>query len=127
MFSSGFGDGFYGTYRGLDAGGRLVELATDFNVLMEPTQETVEVPLPTARGRIAHPLLDAHAIIARTPCFTRRTIIVSAGEARVELSDGSPVQLVRRGDDRHYTWEPPAPGVSAFIRIMTGTKPLDRW
>lgn len=127
MFSSGYGDGFYGTYRGFDAGGRLVELVTDFSVLTEARDASFEVPLPTARGSIEHPLLEQHSITARAPFFSRREIILRGRGARVELSDGSPVQLVTRGNERHYKWEQVAPGTCAIIRVMTGTKPLERW
>jgi len=33
MFSSGFGDGFYASYFGLDASGEVVALVTDFAVV----------------------------------------------------------------------------------------------
>jgi hypothetical protein len=39
MFSSGWGDGFYATYWGLSQSGDIVELITDFNVLMEEDLE----------------------------------------------------------------------------------------
>lgn len=127
MFSSGWGDGVYGSYWGFDASGRLVELVTDFELLLGPTTESVEVALPAARGRIRHPVLSRHAITARVPFSSRSTIILDGeGAARVELSDGSPVEMLWRGKRRHYKWQRAAPEARAIIRVMTGVEPLAR-
>jgi hypothetical protein len=101
MFSSGFGDGFYGSYWGFSADGRLVELVTDFEVLIGSIMERFELPLPLARGHLRHPVLERHDIEFRVPWLARRTVILGGkGAARVELTDGSAV-------------------------VMTGAKPLD--
>jgi hypothetical protein len=128
MFSSGWGDGLYSTFYGFDAGGLLVEIVTDFEVLLGPVSESFDVPVPTPRGAIHHPLLDAHGVTARTPLFSRRTIILGGtGTARVELSDGSPVELRRQNGERHYSWKSIADGACARVAIMTGVRPLEPW
>ncbi|MDM5188666.1 DUF4241 domain-containing protein [Bacillus sp. DX4.1] len=39
MFSSGYGDGFYASYWGMDEEGQIVSLVTDFNVLYEKEED----------------------------------------------------------------------------------------
>jgi Protein of unknown function (DUF4241) len=60
LVTSGFGDGGYPTYWGLDARGGLAELVVDFVVLAENVERTTRVPfLP---GQVDHPDLAAVAI-----------------------------------------------------------------
>lgn len=126
MFSSGWGDGLYSSYWGLDDSGRIVELVTDFEVLIGPASERVELPLPLSPGRIEHPLLEQHDVRLRAPRLARHTAILGGtGTARVELTDGSPVTMKRRLGKRRYTWSPPAPASRLVVAIMTGLKPLD--
>jgi hypothetical protein len=128
MCSSGWGDGFYGSWWGVDGAGRIVELVTDFEVLIGATSERFELPLPLPRGRMRHPLLEKHEVTMKAPLFSRTTVILGGkGSARVELSDGSPVQMkmTPMGAGRHYTWEPAAPGTRLVISVMVGVKPLD--
>jgi hypothetical protein len=127
MFSSGWGDGFYGSFWGLDGDDRVVELTTDFEVLLGPDSQSLELPLPLPRGRIRHPLLEAHDVVLSGAWLGRTTAILDGkGTARVELSNGAPVTINRKGAAREYTWEPPPPGVNLIVRVMVGVKPLDR-
>lgn len=126
MCSSGWGDGFYGSWWGFDAEGRVVELVTDFEVLIGDSRETVELPLPLSSGRVSHPLLEAHGLTMKVPLLSRRTVIVTGPRSElVELSDGSPVETTEKRDERHYTWKPPAPGVALVISVIVAAKPLD--
>ena len=61
-FSSGWGDGSYASFWGFGAGGKLVALATDFGVLMEPEELVVYAP-PT--GPFDDPRLAEHGISIR--------------------------------------------------------------
>lgn len=126
MFSSGWGDGFYTTWWGLDAADRPVELVTDFELLVGPISERIELASPLARGRVHHPLLDQRGLTVRVPLWSRtRATIAGTGTARIELSDGSPVTMTRSGDKRRYRWKAPAPGVRVIVSVMVGVKPLD--
>lgn len=126
MCSSGWGDGFYASWWGFDAAGRIVELVTDFEVLIGATSECFELPLPLPRGRVHHSLLEKHDVTMKAPLFSRTTVIMGGkGSARVELSDGAPVQMTRKGAERHYTWAKPTPGSRLVVSVMVGVKPLD--
>lgn len=126
MFSSGWGDGFYGSFWGFDAKGGLAELVTDFEVLLGSIYEQVALPLPLPRGRLSHPDLARHAVSLRTLWLSRNMAILGGrGAARVELSSGGEVQMSRKGGERHYTWTPPPPGTQLLVMIHVGVKPLD--
>lgn len=126
MFSSGMGDGFYGSWWGFDADGRLVELVTDFEVLIGAISERFELPLPLPRGRVRHPLLERHHVEMKAPLLSRTTVILGGtGHARVELSDGTPVQMKRKGGSRHYSWEKTPPGARLVVSVMVGVGPLE--
>jgi hypothetical protein len=102
-----------------------VELVTDFEVLLGPVMETFEVPLPLPR-RLSHSVLEKHSLTLKTPLFSRtKAILAGKAGGRVELSDGSPVQLKWVDGERHYTWEKAAPGVRLVVRVVTGMKPLN--
>jgi hypothetical protein len=126
MFSSGWGDGFYGSWWGFDADGRVVELVTDFEVLMGPDCESFELPLPLSRGRVRHPLLETHDVVLTVPLLARNAVIASGkGGLLVRLSDGTPVQRTVKGDKRHFTWnEKAAPGARLVVSLIRGVKPL---
>ena len=125
MFSTGWGDGFYLSYWGFDAADRLVELVTDFEVLVGPISERLEVPLPLRRGRFLHPLLERHDVTMTVPFFSRKTLTLGGrGSARVELSDGSAVQMTPKGLEREYTWDSASPSARAVIVVMVGVEPL---
>lgn len=126
MFSSGWGDGFYASFWGLDAHDGLVELVTDFEILIGPVSERFELPLPPPRGRLRHPLLEAHDVTFRTPLFSRTTVILGGnGSARVELSDGTAVDMKWKDAERHYTWKKSRSDARLIVSVMTGVKPLD--
>lgn len=125
MFSSGWGDGFYPSYWGLDAEDNLVELITDFEVLLAPIVERVELPLPLPRGPLVHPQLAAHEVSLRRPFLSRNTAIVGGpGLARLTLSNGAPVDVQWYGNERRCRWQKPPPGVHLIVEFMTGAAPL---
>jgi hypothetical protein len=59
-FSSGYGDGFYGSYWGFDAKGALVALVTDFGLMTEPIEETFVFP---HAGPFTHPKLESAGVV----------------------------------------------------------------
>lgn len=64
---SGWGDGFYVSWWGLDAQGEPVCLVTDFEVMVVARYATMELPLPLARGALVHPLSDSLGVRLRRP------------------------------------------------------------
>ncbi|HEX3760371.1 MAG TPA: DUF4241 domain-containing protein [Kofleriaceae bacterium] len=126
MFSTGWGDGFYASWWGFDAADRPVELVTDFELLVGSISERIELALPLPRGRIHHPLLEQHELTLTAPLLSRtRATLAGSGTARIELSDGSPVEMTRHGDARRYHWKSNPPGVRLIVSVMVGVKPLD--
>jgi hypothetical protein len=125
MFSTGWGDGFYLSYWGFDAADQLVELVTDFEVLVGPISERIEVPLPLPRGRFRHPLLERHDVTMTVPLLSRRAAILGGrGSARIELSDGSAVQMTPKGLEREYTWDSASAGAKVVIHVLVGVEAL---
>ena len=125
LFSSGWGDGFYGSHWGFAEDGALVELVTEFAVLIRSVRERIELPTPLARGRIEHTLLAAHDVTARVPWLSRTTVIVGGrGGCHVELSDGTPVTMQWVGGERKYTWKKASPGARVVLSVTVGRAPL---
>lgn len=128
MFTSGDGDGMYQSYWGEDAEGKLVELVTDFDLLLEPDE--VALPLPATRGEVAHPLLAAHGLIVRRGWWRRATITRArdaTGHARIALSDGTRVPgraVDRVGTTLRFRWPRPAVGVEPQVIVTVGYKPM---
>jgi hypothetical protein len=59
VFSSGYGDGGYPSYWGLDSGGEVSCLVTDFGILLTPLKATVKLPLREDRRQVvSHPDLE---------------------------------------------------------------------
>lgn len=141
LFSTGRGDGIYASYWGLDADGRVVELVTDFELLIGSTFERIELPVPLPRGTFRHPLLEKHGITMHVPLLARSSAIIGGkGFARIELPDGTVLGSKRRPalkwylpsdlQDRStpaadtYSWKD-IPGLShVVLAVMTGSKPL---
>ena len=102
VFQSGWGDGFYASYWGLDARGEPVCLVTDFAVLTIPITATLRFgeATPLVPGRLAHPILPAVdlEIDLTEVSDAQRTLELRGGVAVV-----SDVRLVRRDGD---TWTP---------------------
>jgi hypothetical protein len=126
MFSSGWGDGIYTSYWGLDANGDVVELVTDFEVLVPAERDSIELPLPLSRGAVRHTSLDHHGVTMRVPWLSRNTVILGGhGAATVALTDGTPVEMTRKGDERHCTWRKPSDGAKLSVTLTTGATLLD--
>lgn len=58
VFTTGWGDGFYGSWWGLAEDGTPAMLVTDFELLIVPVWETFTLDLPLPRGRVDHPLVE---------------------------------------------------------------------
>lgn len=126
MFSSGWGDGVYTSYWGLDVDGAVVELVTDFDVLVKSERDEILVDLPLPRGAYAHPLLAKHGVTMRVPLLSWRTVVLGGNSASsVALTDGTPVTMEWRGAERHYSWSKPSPGARLSISVTTGATSLD--
>lgn len=122
MFSTGAGDGIHASYWGCDADGQAVELVSDFELLIGPTYERVELPLPLPRGKLRHPLLEQHDVTMHVAVLTRSSATIGGrGRARIEHPDGtvlaakprpalrwylpSDLQNRRKADSTVYSWE----------------------
>ncbi|MEQ1566923.1 MAG: DUF4241 domain-containing protein [Myxococcota bacterium] len=108
-FSSGWGDGFYGSYWGLADEGRPVVLCTDFGLCTEAVERRVVLELPAAPGPVEAPELAALGVsltwipatapdarplaleVASTRSFDITPVDATGGRAPVSLSiTGSP-------------------------------------
>lgn len=127
MFSSGWGDGLYTSYWGLDARGDVVELVTDFDLLYEPVTDRLELPLPLPRGKLEHPWLAAHRISVRRPLLARRGAFIGGRhDLRIELSDQGPLERRQMtGDECLYKWRRNSPGLRLVITVPAGARPLE--
>jgi hypothetical protein len=101
MFQSGWGDGFYASYWGLDARGEPVCLVTDFSVLtVQPITATLRFgrPAPLTPGRLDHPALARRRPRDRRhrdlPAAQRRSTSRGATDRRA-----GQVHLLRRDGD----------------------------
>lgn len=129
MFSSGCGDGVYLSYWGFDAAGRVVELVSDFEVLVAPIETTIRIPLPLPRGRVVHPGLAALGVSLETPLLFGRTSFTlrsRSGIATATMSDdSSPAESSLAGDVRQYRWDRFPRVGELVIHVEKGTRPLD--
>ena len=90
MFSTGAGDGIYASYWGFDGDGEVVELVTDFELLIGSTYERIELALPLPRGKFRHALLEQHDVKMHVPLLTNSSAIIGGGgHARIEHPDGT--------------------------------------
>jgi len=139
VFSSGYGDGIYASYWGLDAQGRAVVLAIDFDILIGGVYDRFVVARPRGRGRVQAPALQARGVTLRVPWLTPHWLEVR-GEALPE-EHRVYVRLTREGDEidrfiRHHfvkgldrrvfridLREVPD-GAALAVRIVTGHQPL---
>ncbi len=95
-FTSGFGDGFYASYWGLDAKGAIVELVTDFGVLMEDQELDVIFDRPLEPGgaiEFHDPRLKKHGITltrrgARGKSFIFEAVSPRRVQCIIETADG---------------------------------------
>jgi hypothetical protein len=123
LFTSGDGDGWYRSYWGVDEAGFTVELVTDFDLLTEDVEE--RVPLPTARGPVAHPLLAEHGLVVRRGWWRRATITRADadGPARARIARG-PVRCTGTARELRFRWPRLPAGVTLEIAIVVGARPL---
>jgi hypothetical protein len=133
-FSSGYGDGVYASYWGLDAGGAPAVLCLDFEVLI--TDVTVDVPLgwPLRRGGIRDPRLRQHGVAARVPWLGAHRLIHSYGKdhfayARWHLPDETWRRLSGKPSGRNrrsHSLSDRPDGAELTIRIAVGQRPCGR-
>jgi hypothetical protein len=94
-FSSGWGDGCYASYWGLDAAGEPVSLATDFGLLVEGLQEKAEFRLADClNGVLSHPELErtGRTVRVRLKKRPRRSL-------HVDYEGGSVEAVVENGGE----------------------------
>ena len=129
-FSSGFGDGFYGSYWGLGAKDEVIALVTDFGLMTEPIEEKLVFPLA---GPFKHPKLK-EAGVTFTAVKGKRLAYRLRGEGHVSLATAKG-KLVPSDADRSYTdrdqtvrfkpKKPPA-DLHVAVTITLGFKPATR-
>ncbi len=125
MVSSGWGDGFYCSYLGFAEDGRLVELVTDFDVLMGPAEsERVVLECPPRRGKLRDAVLARYEVTARIPLLGRRAVILGGkGTARLVAADeATPIGVTWRSGGRRYVWPKEYTGELAIL-VMKGHAP----
>lgn len=125
MFSSGWGDGLYTSYWGLDAHDEVVELVTDFDVLCEPVWERLEVSLPLPCDVLVHPWLAARGITVRGPRPEQSAAVVRGPPGTsVGLSERMVLREYWTGDTCLYKWKHNTPGLRLVVTVFSGTRPL---
>lgn len=113
-FHSGWGDGGYGSYWGLNSAGDPVSLVTDFRLLISPQRISFVVPGAFLRppGEVRHRALDLGDLVMELAPGTRpgRSLIVGflgsgahSTSARLNTSDGTAVPLASSGIN--MSWE----------------------
>lgn len=136
--SSGFGDGSYDVYVGLDEGGSPAEVVVDFRVLLEPILEEVTIPdlqaLPA--GRVALGPLEALGLVAWRGRPTEDWLLLDASAIWNDPRFGSPEVVVEdlTGARMHPNtsmqggiWRLERPGdghVRVRISVQVGVRPL---
>ena len=123
LVSSGFGDGGYPTYWGLDSHGGLAELVVDFVVLAESVERTTRVPFRP--GPVEHADLAASAIwveetegeyeVAHRGSLRWRVI----GPGDTVLVDSGRLATFVTGGVSSQTWRPAAPPVAGSVLEVT--------
>lgn len=134
-FSSGFGDGAYPAWWGIDAEGHAAALVLDFEVLKVPVFDELSIARPTGRGRVAAPEATARGIELGVPWLSSSFLEIAAGalpkdhyavfrfrrpgSAIYELAKHQPVGDARRRTFRIDLREVPT-DAQMFVRIVTG-------
>lgn len=129
-FSSGYGDGFYGSYWGFDAKGALVALVTDFGLMTEPIEEKLVFP---RIGPFTHPKLKS-AGVALTKVRGKDLGFKVRGDANVMLvtSKGKfiPASTERKYTERDqtivFTPKKPPVDVQLAVTVTLGFRPCAR-
>ncbi len=132
--TSGWGDGIYAAWWGLDAAGEPAALVLDTEVLQRPLWSTATLPLPLPRfwtgARL--PLLAAAGIQLSRPFFSSTTVTGTALRRIPRLRVGPPGGPWRtvppatvRGETR-WALGPVAPGDHLELGLVTGHRPARR-
>lgn len=128
-FSSGFGDGVYASWWGLDLAGSPVALYLDFDLLTELETEDAEFEPPLGRGKLAHPILARHGVGARVPWLAAAKLRVRyqpprSVHARWKLPEGKYVRIGGkfRTNGTDYVLDTPPAGARLVLRVSVGTR-----
>jgi hypothetical protein len=141
MFQSGWGDGFYASYWGLDARGEPVCLVTDFSVLLQPITATLRFgrPAPLTPGRLDHPALaradleiDVTAISPAALALTARGAtdrvqaihLLAAGDPPTSIAHAYDLTTGPRSADYQLRFEPTA-HLILELELLLGTTFMD--
>lgn len=140
VFQSGWGDGFYASYWGLDARGEPVCLVTDFGVLTVPITATLRFgeAAPLVPGRLEHPVLAAAdlEIDLTEVSDAQRTLDLRGGVAVVHevrllrrddetwtpVPTAGDLQISERHSTRHLRPEAPAPDLALELDLVIGSR-----
>lgn len=140
VFQSGWGDGFYASYWGLDARGEPVCLVTDFGVLTVPILATLRFgeAAPLVPGRLEHPVLAAAdlEIDITEVSDPQRTLELRGGVAVVSdvrllrrdadtwtrVPTAGDLQISERAATRHLRPDVPAPNLALELELVIGSQ-----
>lgn len=135
LVESGWGDGAYPCYWGIDQHGELAALLVDFLVLAEFLKETVRIPWrPTEPARsLEHPLLEREGVsVLVTPARGGVSMVVEGarfaharllGPGGDELAHTDRLGLTVSNDRREYLWPCDAAQLDALdveVTLSTG-------
>ncbi len=141
MFQSGWGDGFYASYWGLDARDEPVCLVTDFSVLLQPITATLRFgqSAPLAPGPLAHPVLaradleiDVTAVSPTTLALTLRGAtdrmqaihLLAGGDPPISIAHAYDLTTGPRSADYQLRFEP-TPRIILELELLLGTRFMD--
>ncbi|MBN2801293.1 MAG: DUF4241 domain-containing protein [Deltaproteobacteria bacterium] len=124
-FTSGWGDGMYVSWWGIDDQGDAAALVTDFEVLTCAIWERFTVTLPLPWGKVHHPLL-ANRGLTLSRSLWRSNTLVCAGGAPAHLRVLTPEVLAvpAAGSWGRWTYAlPPHPaGAALEVAVRTGNR-----
>lgn len=140
VFQSGWGDGFYASYWGLDARGEPVCLVTDFGLLTAPVTATLRFgeAAGVEVGVLAHPVLarvgatvaitearpDAITVAVRGASDVAVRLLVPVGDEWAEQACATDVTIAEGTATRTLKLDPPAPRAALELEVTIGAEML---
>jgi hypothetical protein len=125
MFSAGEGDSIYSSYWGVDDDGQLVELVTDFDILIRQPSESFEVPLPLAPGPLEHALLAQYGVTAHVGPSKQEVVCRGRDVVVMEITTGEPVGMDTDEGSVTYRWKRARPGAALKVILLQDAVPLE--
>ncbi|MFT3837646.1 MAG: DUF4241 domain-containing protein [Myxococcaceae bacterium] len=125
MFSSGYGDGSYNSYWGFDASGAVSELVTDFELLIAPVHEDVELALPLPDGEVQHPLLERLGVKVRVRDRTEAFVAPGEYEVFLLLEGEGEIRCIQPGPPARWQWTGTGAGSRLKVAVVKGGQPLE--